>query len=477
MRKGVTLCGDAQFHITLHYHRIMTILYILIGVVVGAAAVFIYYNNRDKRQETNQLLLQQQLRQEQKSIAELRQSSDAAIAENKEIQSQLTQMRIELERANTQLEAEKEHNTAEAQMRKEQFAEQLKTVQEQFSNLATRVLSETSLQLKSNNSESMESLTKPLRMNIEQLHKAIQDTTSESTRNIASLSQQLKSMTEQALRIDQTTSMLTNVIRGDNKTQGNWGERRLADLLDSQGMQRGIDYDIQQMIVDDKGNAVTHEETGRKMIPDAILHYPNNEDVVIDSKVSIQAYYDYSDTEDGTLRKKYAGDLVRSMRNQVSLLSRKDYGRYIQPPRHAVEFVVMYVPFDGALQLALSTDHGLWRDAFESNVLIASQQTLIPMLRMIQIAWREYRQGQNQKQIFTMADELLNRIGQFIEYFNKVGSDIEALQRDYQATYKKAYTGRQSIVQKANELKELGVKENKKHAIPRTEPDLLEGTD
>ena len=452
----------------------MEIVFLVVGVVIGGIVTYFVLNARQKDAAAKLMLTTQQLAQEQSANRQLRADMDGAVAEKRDLQEQLTQLKIDLERANTQLQAEQEHNSKEAEMRKEQFEQQLKTVQEQFSNLATRVLDQTADKLKHSNSESMESITRPLKQNIEQLHQVIQTTNSETTKHTASLSQQLKEMAEQTQKIDATATRLTNVIRGGNKAQGNWGERRLAELLESQGLLQGIDYDMQQTITDDKGNAVLNDESGRRMIPDVILHYPNNEDVIVDSKVSIDAYYNYVNTEDEGLKRKYAEDLVRSIRTQAFGLAKKDYSKYVQKPRKAIDFVIMYVPFEGALQLALATEPKIWGEAFDRQVLITSQQNLIAILKMIQIAWRQYAQTENQKKVFGMAEELLKRVGDFIKRFDKVKKDIENLHRDYDDAYSKAYTGRQSIVQKANELKQLGVKESANQPIPDTEPNLLE---
>ena len=452
----------------------MEIVFFIIGVLIGGVLGYFVFNAKLKGVEAKVLLSAQQQQQEQTLRLQAETKADALTAEKQQLQEQLTSVKVELERANTQLKAEQELNSKESQLRKEQFEQQLKTVQEQFSNLATRVLDQTSDRLKSANSESMESITKPLKLNIEQLHQVIQNTNSETAKSTASLSQQLKEMAEQTQKIDATATRLTNVIRGGNKAQGSWGERRLTELLDSQGLQQGIDYDIQQTITDEKGNAVLNDESGKRMIPDVILHYPNNEDVIVDAKVSIEAYYQYMNTEDEVLRKKHADDLVRSIRSQATGLARKDYSRYIQKPRKAIDFVIMYVPFEGALQLALATEPKIWGEAFDKQVLITSQQNLIAILKMIQIAWRQYAQTENQKRVFDMAEELLKRVGEFIRRFDKVKKDIEMLHKDYDDAYNKAYTGRQSIVQKANELKQLGVKESANQPIPEAEPNLLE---
>lgn len=455
----------------------MEFIYLAIGLVVGAIFVFFLLNGKLKKLETSNVLSNQQLAHEQELGTQLQAERDRLQREQAEQQQQLIAIKLELGRVTTQLESEQASHSKETEMRREQFEQQLKTVQEQFSNLATRILEQTSERLKTTNNESMEHLTKPLKMNIEQLQQAIQHTNTETSKNTASLSQQLREMSFQTHKIETTATRLTNVIRGGNKAQGNWGERMLTDILESQGYKVGIDYDIQHTLTDEKGNVIKNDDTGRRMIPDVILHYPNNEDVIIDAKMSIDAYYQYVNTEEEALKKKFAADLVSSIRTQATNLAKKDYSKYVHSPRKAIDFVIMFVPNEGALQLALDTDSKIWSEAFDKQVFITSQQNLMAILRMIQIAWRQYAQTENQKKVFALAEELLKRIGEFIKRFDKIGKDIDMLQKDYGEAYNKAYTGRQSIVQKANELKELGVKESANQPIPMTQPDVLDITE
>lgn len=444
----------------------MEIVYLLIGVVVGAAFGVLFMLNRKKAVQSTLMLTAQRLTQEEEARKGLQQQLDASADDVRVLNDELTDMKVALASKQTLLQAEQDQNSREMALRQEQFKQQLATVQEQFANLASKLLDQTTSQLKSQNTESMKTLTDPLRENIDQLQRAIQQTNSETAKQTASLSQQLKEMSEQTNRINTTATRLTNVIRGGNKAQGNWGERMLTEILDGQGFREGIDYDTQQVI--------TTTDGGKRVVPDVILHYPQNEDVVIDSKMSIEAYYLYVNTEDAQQKQRYAQELVRSVRSQMSNLAQKDYSSFVQPPRHAIDFVIMFVPNEGALQLALQTEPRLWGEAFDKQVFLTSQQNLMAILKMIQIAWRQYAQTENQKRVFGMAEELLKRVGEFIKRFEKVGKDLETLHYDYEEAYKKAFTGRQSIVQKANQLKELGVKETATLPIPPTEADIEE---
>ena len=432
----------------------MIVVYILVGILVGGLASYIFFNGK--------------LNESKLAVGTLHTQLEAERAQHqKEIESLKDRFEHETELRNQQ-------SSNEQQLRQKQFDQQLETIQEQFQNLASKILDQTTQKLKSENVESMSHVTQPLKQNIEQLQQAIDKTNHETAKSTASLSEQLKSMAEQTAKIDASAPRLTNVMRGANKVQGNWGELTLMNLLDSQGLRLGVDYDVQQTLSDDRGNVLTNEESGKRMIPDVILHYPNNEDIIIDSKMTIDAYANYMNAEDEIVKKKYADDVVKSIRTQFTSLSKKDYTSYIKAPRRAIDFVIMYVPYEGALQLALLTDPKLWHDAFEKKVFITSQQNLMAILKIIQIAWRQYAQTENQKRVYDLADEMLRRVGDFIKRFDKVGKDIETLHKDYDEAYKKAYTGRQSIVQKANDLKVLGAKESANAPIPETQMRLDE---
>lgn len=450
----------------------MEFLFLSVGLIFGGIFIFLLINGKKKAIETQLFLVKQQMEQEQLGKQELENRIELLQEEKNSLQNKMIQGQIDFQRVSSELESQKIFHSKESEMRREQFEQQLKTVQAQFSNLATQILEQTSERLKLTNSESLEHITKPLKVNLEQLQQAIQQTNHESIKNTASLTQQLKEMSLQTEKIENSAHQLTNVIRGGNQVQGSWGERILTDILETQGYIEGVDYDIQYTLTNEKGDAVRNDDTGKRMRPDVILHYPNNEDVIIDAKMSIDAYYKYVQTTEEGLKRKYATDLVNSIRTQAKNLSKKDYSSYVQAPRKAIDFVIMFVPNEGALQLALATEPRLWGEAFEKQVFITSQQNLMAILKMIQIAWRQYTQTENQKRVFSLAEELLKRVGEFIKRFDKIDTDIINLRKHYDEAYNKAYTGRQSIVQKANELKELGVKESANQAIPATKPDL-----
>ena len=376
-----------------------------------------------------------------------------------------TALHVQAEVTANALKMQKEQNESENRLRQEQFQEQLNVVREQFQNLAVRVLDKTSDQLKTQNREAMEHITKPIGDSFAELQKAIAESDREAAKTTASLAERLRQVGEQAERMDRTATRLTNALRGDSKQAGDWGELVLQELLDSQGFQRGLDYDIQDTLTDGDGLLVRNEDTGRAMRPDVVLHYPGQQDVVIDAKVSIKAYYDYVNETAEAVRLQMLDRHVQSLRSHVKELAQKDYSRYIQAPRTAIDFVIMYVPNEAALQVALARDPKLWTEAFDKKVFISSTQNLFAILRMIQIAWRQHNQTENQKKIVGLAEQLVSRVGLFAERAAKMGRDIEQLSTDF-SDMQKSVDGTRGILQKANEMKKLGIKEDVKHPLP-----------
>lgn len=433
-------------------------LYIIIGVAVGAVAVYLWLSRSmtamkvaDAERDATLTMKMADLEQKTRELALLQQEARGLHARAEAQQKEIALL--------------KEQSESEARLRTEHFQEQLRVVREQFQNLAARVLSQTSEQLQSQNRQSMETITKPITDNFAELQQAIRESDKERASTAASLTERLRQMGEQAEKMTGTATRLTNALRGDVKQTGDWGELFLNDLLDSQGFKRGIDYDVQGTIMDEQGNVILNDDTGRRMRPDVVLHYPGQQDVVIDAKVSIKAYYDYVNEPNEQLKRQHLERHLQSLRNHVKELVQKDYSKYIQAPRTAIDFVIMYVPNEAALQVALAREPRLWTEAFEQKVFISSTQNLFAILRMIQIAWRQHSQTENQKKIVGLAEQLLSRIGLFVERANKVGRDIDMLRSDFDEM-QKSVTGRLSVVQKANELKQLGIKEDTKHPIP-----------
>ncbi len=441
----------------------MIALYIVIGIAVGAVVLYLVMNQKVGRlhvelakKETEMQMLSQQRSEEQRQ-------SEERFAE---------QMRSQREQAADQLRAQREQSTEQLKAAREQFDEQLKTTKEQLRVMAQQLMDAQAQRLKEENKENMGTITQPLKDAISEMRKAITDNTKDHTAQNASLKEQLRLMMESNREIGEKAESLANVLRRDNKVSGNMGEIILGDLLASQGLTEGIHYEVQARLRDEQGRPLKNDDTGKEMQPDVILHYPQGQDAVIDSKVSLVAYQRYVNAEDPEEKERALQDHIKSIRGHVTELARKDYSKYIKAPREAVDFVIMFVPFESSLQLALANDPTLWREAFERKVFITGEQNLLGILHMIHIAWVQNQQAENQEKVFGIAEQLLDRLGDFIQRYNKIGEQLDQAHRAFELAGNKLFTGRQSVVQKGRELVDLGAKENPNRRIPKTEEGL-----
>ena len=432
----------------------MIVLYILIGIAIGAVVLYVVM---DKRLDAVNVA-------SGKKDIELSMRSELLNAANSRVQH--------LEAENKSLNAKAESQGRELELVRQQMGEELKRHEERFKNMAQQLLDASASKLKEQNTEAMTGITQPLKDAITNMQKAIHENQKESAAHSASFREQMIQMMQQTQQLGEKAESLTNVLRRDNKVSGNMGEIILGDLLASQGLTEGIHYEVQARLRDELGRPLKNEDTGKEMQPDVILHYPQGQDAVIDSKVSLVAYQRYVNSEDPEEKERALQEHIKSIRSHVTELARKDYSKYIKAPREAIDFVIMFVPFESSLQLALANDPTLWREAFERKVFITGEQNLLGILHMIHIAWVQNQQAENQEKVFGIAEQLLDRLGDFIQRYQKVGEQLDQAQRAYEAAGNKLFTGRQSVVQKGRELIDLGGKENPNRRIPKAEEEL-----
>ena len=451
----------------------MIAVYIIIGVTVGAVVLYLLMDRRmdTLRIEGGKKDIELSMKGEQLSAATSR--VNHLEAENKTLHAKAESQGRELELVRQQMEEELQRRDRQfkeqMQASKDQFQEQLRTAREQFSNLSQQLMEASASKLKEQNTETMTGITQPLKDALTNMQKAIADTQKENAAHSASFREQIQQMLQQAQQLGEKTDSLTNVLRRDNKVSGNMGEIILGDLLASQGLTEGIHYEVQARLRDELGRPLKNDETGKEMQPDVILHYPQGQDAIVDSKVSLVAYEKYVNAENPEEKERYLQEHIKSVRQHVNELARKDYSKYIKNGRDAVDFVIMFVPFESSLQLALANDPTLWREAFEKKVFVTGEQNLLGILHMIHIAWVQNQQAENQQKVFGLAEQLLDRLGDFVQRYNDLGEKIHKVQEAYDSTNNKLITGRQSVVQKGRELVDLGAKENPNRKIPMPE--------
>ena len=432
----------------------MIILYIIIGIAVGAVVAYLVM---DKRMDAVNIAsgkkdIELSMRGEQLNIATSRVNH--------------------LEAENRELHAKTESQGRELELVRQQMDEELKRNEDRFKNMAQQLMESSAQKLKAQNAEAMTGITQPLREAIDKMQNAISENQKESAAHSASFREQIQQMMQQTQQLGERAESLTNVLRRDNKVSGNMGEIILGDLLASQGLTEGIHYEVQARLRDELGRPLKNDETGREMQPDVILHYPQGQDAIVDSKVSLVAYEKYVNAQTPEEKERYLQEHIRSVRSHVNELARKDYSKYIKNGRETVDFVIMFVPFESSLQLALANDPTLWREAFEKKVFVTGEQNLLGILHMIHIAWVQNQQAENQEKVFGLAEQLLDRLGDFVKRYNDLGEKLHKTVEAYDSANNKLITGRQSVAQKGRELVDLGAKENPNRKIPMPEVGL-----
>jgi len=432
----------------------MIVIYIVIGIALGAVVAYLVM---DKRMDAVNIAsgkkdIELSMRGEQLNIATSRVNH--------------------LEAENRELHAKTESQGRELELVRQQMDEELKRNEDRFKNMAQQLMESSAQKLKAQNAETMTGITQPLREAIDKMQKAISENQKESAAHSASFREQIQQMMQQTQQLGERAESLTNVLRRDNKVSGNMGEIILGDLLASQGLTEGIHYEVQARLRDELGRPLKNDETGREMQPDVILHYPQGQDAIVDSKVSLVAYEKYVNAQTPEEKERYLQEHIRSVRSHVNELARKDYSKYIKNGRETVDFVIMFVPFESSLQLALANDPTLWREAFEKKVFVTGEQNLLGILHMIHIAWVQNQQAENQEKVFGLAEQLLDRLGDFVKRYNDLGEKLHKTVEAYDSANNKLITGRQSVAQKGRELVDLGAKENPNRKIPMPEVGL-----
>ena len=360
---------------------------------------------------------------------------------------------------------EKHHSQA-IEAERTRYDEMLAKVTAQMKNTTEQMLQQRQEQLQQSNSAHMQQIVNPLRETIQRMETALKENKSTQETSTEAIKEKIATLVSTTMRVSDSAERLSNALTAENKTQGNWGEQKIESLLTAIGLERGLEYDAQEYLRDASGNIIVSDDTSRRMQPDIILHLDETRDLIIDSKVSLNAFVDYTNADDEQARELALASHLRSVRNHVKELAKKNYASYVKSPRQSVDFVMMFVPVDAALQLALAADPTLWREAMNQGVFIVGEQNLYAALRAVQVTWTTIKQNANNKAICDTAEELLNRVGDFMEKFNDLGKKLEKVNEAYESVAKKANSG-QSVLGSARKLVKLGAKASAVHPLPQ----------
>ncbi len=340
---------------------------------------------------------------------------------------------------------------------KEEAGEMLKARQKEFSESSNLSLGQ---------------IVNPLKENIAELKKAMEDGSKEQAERNGEMRERIKSLMEHSDAARKSADELAAAFKHGNKMQGDWGETILEELLSSQGLTKGVHFDTQAVIRDADGRTVRNEG-GSILRPDVILHLDERREVIIDSKVSLSAYVDYVNAENELDRQNCLKAHLDSIKKHVKELATKDYSSYVKSPKVSAGYVIMFVPNMGALWSALNAEPDLWRKAADQNVYIADEQSLYGALKIVSMTWTQVAQAQNHEKVYELANEMIDRVGQFMEKYEAVGKALKKASDEYEAAERKLSPQGQSIINTSNKLIKLGAKNSDKHPI-RTLVDIDE---
>lgn len=366
----------------------------------------------------------------------------------------------------TQLdEQEKRHSEAMAALQ-EKFDETLQKVTAQMASATDDMLKQRQKEFAESSSANLGQIVDPLKETIARMKKAMDDSTLKQTEMSGVMKATVENMIRQSEAAKKSTDELARVFRRGAKVQGDWGETVLTELLESQGLTPGIHYEIQSSVRDASGCPV-RTDSGSTVRPDVILHLDTRRDVIIDSKVSLTAYMDYVNAEDEADRQRFLKAHADSVWRHVKELSAKNYSSYVRAPRVCMDYVIMFVPHTGALWTALNSQPDMWRKAMEMNVFIADEQTLFAALRIIRMTWTQIAQAQNHEKVYALANEMLDRVGQFMKKYEAVGKSLEAALKSYEEAGRKLSPSGQSILQTCSKLRKLGARQSDRNPLPQ----------
>jgi DNA recombination protein RmuC len=434
----------------------MDILFLIIGLLIGLTVGYIYGHSKKSVSDAKVEMLEKQL-------------ADQKIESEHAIETLKNEHKVDLDSLQTN---NKEQLERLRQQNKEQLDQQIELLKEQLQNAAEKVLKERSKELSIVNKEQLSQILNPLQTGLNSMKEQMEKNRIERVESVSHLKTAISQSVEQAEKLGKKTENLANALGRDNKYQGSFGEMQLRYMLEDMGLERGIHFEEQVTLRDSKGDAILGEDSYKRMQPDVILHFPDKRDIIIDSKVSLTAYLKYKDTSLSEAERRQAlNDHIQSLRNHVRMLSSKSYWRQYNQKGIKLDFVLMFMCSESALQLALSENASLWQEAYKQGVLITGPQNLYALLRILELSWKQMAQVENQQNIIDCADEIVSRVQLFYERFLSVESDLAKAQESFAKLKITVSPSGQSIITSANKLLKYGAKEDpkKKKALPKEE--------
>ena len=431
--------------------NLILLLFIVTLLLLVAAVVFLVLLERRHAAEKAALVQDYEARRDvlQEEVASLK-SEKAALESRLEVQQQAQE---------AMLKAEKEH-----------AAKSLEEMRSAFKALSA----ENSEHFRKTSAESVGELLKPIQEKFKEFSEHVKSSDEKNAERSGSMEKMIRILSEQSRSIGDQARALADAITGQSKTQGDFGEMLLVDLLRESGLQEGVNFDVQGVLRDEQGHEIKSDE-GRTLIPDVIVHYPDGGEVIVDSKMSLKAFVEWNQAVNPEERKRWAREHILSIRSHVDELRGKDYASYIPEGRRKIDYNLMFIPIENAFRLMQEEEPLLWQQAKNQGVLIVSQMSLAIVLNMILVAWRQFDQQRNIQEVFKTASELMSALENWMGEYAKMGERLEALNKSYGESTRMLKESSQSVVKKVAKLEKLGATRKRSNAALKTGGRMIGG--
>lgn len=442
----------------------MEIVIFIVALGIGAVIGYLVAGNQKASLKAkNEMLEQGEARMKEECEKRLQELKEQYRQQLSALQNQhAQQMQTVKEQMAQQMNQQREQNELQMAQQRELNEQQLRLMREQMKTASEQILRERSEQLSQSNKEQLSAILNPLKSEIVLMKETVDKSGREHATSMERLDASIKANMERANVLSERADKLAQALIGDNnKTQGNFGELRLKQILEDMGLEEGVQFEEQSTMRDANGNPI-YEEDGHRLVPDVILHFPDERDVIIDSKMSLTAYVDYQNAESEEEKQAALKRHIASVRAHANELAKKNYSKYIKEGRGKLDFVLMYVFQESALQLALANDSTLWKDAYDNGVVISGSQNLYMMLRVLEMTWKQVRQVENQQSIMECANTIIDRVQLFYERFLRVEEQLDKTKKAFEEVKTVTAPSGPSIATAANKLLKFGAKENPK---------------
>ncbi len=415
---------------------------IAISAIAGSLITFFLYRAFAMRKA---LQMEAILQQKQQTEADLQQVLKNTQSDKELYLMRATQAETKLVMANVAL--------AEAKEAANHFNEQIKL---EFGEIAKQIMEVNSVKFTQQNQEQIGQILQPLKTELGDFKKKVEETYDKESKERFTLGREIDRLVQMSLQVSTEANNLTTALKGNNKMQGNWGEMILESILEHSGLVKGREYLVQEFIKDQAGNIIK-DENGRGLQPDVTIFYPDQRKLIIDSKVSLVAWDEYSSETDPILLEAALKRHIASIRAHMDGLSKKNYPKYAQ----ALDYVLLFIPIEPAFLEAVKKDTQLWKNAYDKKIMLVSPTNLLAVLKIIADIWKVTQQTNNAVEIAERAGLLYDKFVLFLENLEIVGKKMAEAQSGYEAAMKQLSSGRGNLIGKVEELKKMGAAASK----------------